>query len=69
MSNFFLVGNSKRRSELERLFWSYLVRLLDRLWNQFTADMYLLQAELEKCGLVYVDGEIQYLGDKENSNV
>jgi hypothetical protein len=46
---------------------SFLVRSLDRLWNQFEPDLYRLQEKLERAGLALVNGEVTYI--EENSNV
>jgi hypothetical protein len=42
------------------------VRSLDRLWNQFEPDLYRLQEELERAGLVLIDGEVTYIEDASN---
>jgi len=41
----------------------FLHAQLDRVWNHFQADLYMLQEKLEQCGIRLIDNEITYIED------
>ena len=48
---------------------SPLVRQLDNRWNHLYSSMIEMQDKLVSLGVVLVDGEVAYLGEREASNV
>jgi hypothetical protein len=46
-----------------------MVRLLDSVWNHFIPSLYLMQRKLQSFGLVMINDEVVYIGDKDTYDV
>ena len=46
-----------------------MVRSLDKRWNRFIPDVYLLAKRLEDLGFEYHDGRVTYVDFEENGDV
>lgn len=68
------IENARRKkkasqSEAPLIYKSEMVRVLDCCWNHFIPSLYLLHDKLANLGVVFINDNVVYLGDKEVGDV